>query len=123
MDYQAQLAKVPPTSLKLIYRLLNNLKNVGVSIGGSVVEFSPATREAWVRFPANPGTLLLGIHGGSDGEELPAKWESWIRIPGLGRSPEGRQRQPTPVILPEESPRTKEPVRLQSTESQRAGHD
>ena len=22
-------------------------------IGGSVVEFSPATREAWVRFPAN----------------------------------------------------------------------
>ena len=23
------------------------------SIGGSVVEFSPATREAWVRFPAN----------------------------------------------------------------------
>ena len=82
MDCRAQLAKVPPTSLKLIYRLLNNLKNVGVSIGGSVAEFSPATQEAWVLFPANPRTLLLGIHDGSDGEELPAKWESWIRFLG-----------------------------------------
>ena len=26
-------------------------------IGCSVVEFSPATREAWVRFPANAGTF------------------------------------------------------------------
>lgn len=63
MDCQAQLARVPPMSLKLMSRLLNNLKNVGVSIGGSVLEFSPAVQEAWVRFPANARALLLGFHG------------------------------------------------------------
>ena len=31
------------------------------SIGGSVVEFSPATREARVRFPANAAVYLLVI--------------------------------------------------------------
>ena len=82
MDCQAQLAKVPPMSLKLMSRLLNNLKNVGVSIGGSVVEFSPATREAWVQFPANARALLLGFHGHSDGKELPAKRETWVRSLG-----------------------------------------
>ncbi len=33
-----------------------------VSIGGSVVEFSPATREARVRFPANAAVFLLSVH-------------------------------------------------------------
>ncbi len=32
------------------------------SIGGSVVEFSPATREARVRFPANAETVLTLSH-------------------------------------------------------------
>ena len=29
------------------------------SVGGSVVEFSPATREARVRFPANASSILF----------------------------------------------------------------
>ena len=41
-------------------------------------------------------------------------------IPGLGRSPEGGQ--PTPVLLPSESPWTEEPGGLQSTGSHRVGH-
>ena len=82
MDCQAQLARVPPMSLKLMSRLLNNLKNVGVSIGGYVVEFSPATQEAWVQFPANARALLLDFHARSDGKELPAKWETWVQSLG-----------------------------------------
>ena len=82
MDCQAQLARVPPMSLQLMSRLLNNLKNVGVSIGGSVLEFSPAVQEAWVRFPANARALLLGFHGGSDGKESPSKQETWVRSLG-----------------------------------------
>ena len=34
-------------------------------IGGSVVEFSPATREARVRFPANAGLSYKGALDGS----------------------------------------------------------
>ena len=41
-------------------------------------------------------------------------------IPGLGRSPGGGQ--PTPVLLPGESPWTEEPGRLQSTGSHRVRH-
>ena len=45
-------------------------------------------------------------------------------IPGWGRSAGGRRtRQPTPVFFPGESPRTEEPGGLQSTGSQRVGHD
>ena len=69
-------------SLKLMSRFLNNLKNVGVSIGGSVLEFSPAVQEAWVRFPANARALLLGFHGGSDSKESPVKQETWVRSLG-----------------------------------------
>ena len=44
-------------------------------------------------------------------------------IPGLGRSPGGGKRQPTPVFLPEKFHREEEPGRLQFMGSQRAGHD
>ena len=43
-------------------------------------------------------------------------------IPWLGRSPGGGW-QPTPVILPGESPWTEEPRGLQSMGSQRVRHD
>ena len=44
-------------------------------------------------------------------------------IPGLGRSPGGGKRQPTPVFLPEKFHGQEEPGRLQFMGSQRAGHD
>ena len=44
-------------------------------------------------------------------------------IPGLGRSPGGGKRQPTPVFLPEKFHREEEPGRLQFMGLQRAGHD
>ena len=40
-----------------------------------------------------------------------------------GRSPGGRHGNPTPGFLPGESPWTEEPGGLQSTGSQRVGHD
>ena len=43
--------------------------------------------------------------------------------PWVGKIPWKRAWQPTPVFLPGESPRTEEPGRLQSTESQRVEHD
>ena len=36
-----------------VQRVRGTLEDEAASIGGSVVEFSPATREARVRFPAN----------------------------------------------------------------------
>ncbi|GAA6097380.1 cilia- and flagella-associated protein 46 isoform X2, partial [Tachysurus ichikawai] len=49
------------------------------SIGGSVVEFSPATREARVRFPANASI------GGSVVEFSPATREARVRFPANAR--------------------------------------
>ena len=51
-------------------------------------------------------------------KDPPAMREIWVEnIPGR------RAWQQTPVILPGESPWTKEPGRLQSMGSQRVGHD
>ena len=44
-------------------------------------------------------------------------------ISGVGKIPWRRAWQPPPVFLPGESPWTEKPGRLQSTESQRVGHD
>ena len=43
--------------------------------------------------------------------------------PWVGKVPWRRAWQPTPVFLPGEFPRTEEPGRLQSMESQRVGQD
>ena len=48
----------------------------------------------------------------------PAMWETWVE-----KIPWRRAWQPTPVFLPGESPWTEEHGRLQSTGSQRVGHD
>ena len=47
--------------------------------------------------------------------------EDLVSIPGLGSSPGGGHGNP--LQYPEESPWTEETGRLQSMESQRAGHD
>ena len=55
-------------------------------------------------------------------KNLPDMQETWVRSLGwedLWR----REWQPTPVFLPEESPRTEEPGGLQSMGSQRVRHD
>ena len=52
----------------------------------------------------------------------PAMWETWVRSLGW-EDPWRKAWPPTPVFLPEEFPRTEEPVRLQSMGSQRVGHD
>ena len=55
-------------------------------------------------------------------KNLPDMQETWVQSLGwedLWR----REWQPTPVFLPEESPRTEEPGGLQSMGSQRVRHD
>ena len=51
----------------------------------------------------------LGFPGGSDSKESAGNTRDLGSIPGLGRSPEGRAWQPTPVFLPRKSPWTEEP--------------
>ena len=55
-------------------------------------------------------------------KNLPAVWETWVHSLGWEDLLEEGM-QPTPVFLPGESPWTEEPGRLQSTRSQRVGHD
>ena len=52
----------------------------------------------------------------------PAMQETLVRFLGWG-DPWRRNRLPTPIFLPGESPRTEEPGRLQSMGLQRVGYD
>ena len=56
-------------------------------------------------------------------KNVPANARDMGLIPGLGRSPGGRQWQPTPVFLPGESAWTQEPGGLQSVGSKKVGHN
>ena len=64
----------------------------------------------------------MGFPGGSDGKGSACHVGDLGLIPGLGRSSGGGAWQSIPVFLPEESPWTEEPDRLQSMGSQRVGH-
>ena len=65
----------------------------------------------------------MGFPVGSVVKTLPADAGDVTLIPGLGRFPQRRKWQPTPVFLPREFPWTEEPGGLQSMGSQRVGHD
>ena len=57
-------------------------------MGGSGVEFSPATREAWVHFPAHAPTVSpWGFPGSSVGERSACNAGDPGSISGLGGSP------------------------------------
>ena len=67
-----------------------------------------------------------GFPGGASGQELACQCRRHKRHgfdPWVGKIPLRKARQPTPVLLPGESPWTEEPGRLQSMGSQRVGHD
>ena len=73
---------------------------------------------------ASDGLLAtLAFSGGADGKESAWNAGDLGLIPGLGRFPWGRPWQPTPVFLPGKIPWTEEHGGLQSTGSQRVGHD
>ena len=60
----------------------SSIISVFQGIGCSVVEFSPATREAWVRFPANAGSFEHVI---STSMQTPEE-EICVRLPGKQKS-------------------------------------
>ena len=67
-----------------------------------------------------------GFPGGASGKELACQCRRHKRHgfdPWVGKIPLRKAWQPTPVLLPGESPWTEEPGRLQSMGSQRVGHD
>ena len=67
--------------------------------------------------------LLLGFPGGTAVKNLAANAGNRRCFhPWVGKIPWRRKWQPTPVLLPGESPRTEEPGELQSMGSQRVGH-
>ena len=70
--------------------------------------------------------LHLGFPGGASGKEPDSQCRRHKRHrfhPWVGKIPWRRAWQPIPVFLPGESPWTEEPGGLQSTGSQRIGHD
>ena len=56
----------------------------------------------------------MGFPGGSDSKESAGNGGDLGSIPGSGRFPWRREWQPTPVVLPGESPQTEEPGGLYS---------
>ena len=67
-----------------------------------------------------------GFPGGASDKEAACQWRRFHRggfDPWLEKIPWRRAWQPTSVFLPRESPWTEEPGGLQSTGSQRGGHD
>ena len=73
-----------------------------------------------------PRTPSQGFPGGASGEEHACqrrRRKGHSLNPWVGKIPCKRAWQPTPVFLPEESYRTEDPRGLQSTGSQRVGHD
>ena len=67
--------------------------------------------------------VFLGFPGSSDHKEFACNAGDLGSTPRLGRFPQRRKWQPTPVFLPREFPWTEEPGGLQSMGSQRVGHD
>ena len=65
----------------------------------------------------------LDFPGGVSGKELTCQRRRPGFDPRVRKIPWRRKWQPTPVFLPEESPRTEEPGGLQSIALQRVGHD
>ena len=65
----------------------------------------------------------MGLPSGSDSKELACNSGDLGSVPGLERPPGGGHGNPSSVFLPGKSPWTKETGRLQSTGSQRVGHD
>ena len=80
--------------------------------------FTPSQRRRKSVFVA-----MLCFPGGSESKESACSAGDLGSVPGLGRSPQRRAWQPTLVFLPGESLWTEEPGRLQSTGSQRVGHN
>ena len=64
----------------------------------------------------------MGFPGGSEGKASACNAGDWGLIPGSGRSPGGGNGYPS-SILAWRIPKMEEPGRLQSTGSQRVGHD
>ena len=68
----------------------------------------------------------MRVHGASLVAQMiknpPEMQETWVQSLG-GKIPWRRAWQPIPVLLSGESPRTEEPDGLQSTVSQRVGHN
>ena len=74
----------------------------------------------WDRLPT---PVLLGFPGGSNGKESTCSVGHLSSIPGLGRSPGGEHGNPLQYSCLENPPRSEKSGRLQSTGSQRLGHD
>ena len=66
--------------------------------------------------------LPLGFPGGSDAKNLPEMWETWVRSLGQ-EDPLEKELATHSSILAWRIPWTVEPGGLQSTGSQRVGHD
>ena len=87
----------------------NPLSVAWATFVAQLVKNPPAMQETAVgkmpwRRDRLPTPVFLGSPGGSDSKESAFNVGDLESIPGLGRSPEGRAWQPTPVFLPGESP-------------------
>ena len=84
------LVFVPTPTARVAFCRFRPLLHLRRSIGGSVVEFSPATREARVRFPANAAEPLLCL---SSRRQCQGRWSTNKRVmasPSGNRTPVSR---------------------------------
>ena len=112
-------------------KLLVTMEQPQTSLVAQLVKNPPATQETPVqflgrKFPCGrdrlPSPVFLGFPGGSDGTESNYNVGYLGSIPGLGRSlEEGMVTHCS--ILAQRIPWTEEPGGLESTGSQRVGHD
>ena len=102
------------------------LQSIWTGWVAQLVKNPPAMQETPVQFLGHrgiPTPVFLGFPGGSHGKESACNAGDLGSIPGLGKIPWKRARQPIPVFLPGESPRTEKPGGLQSMGLQRVGYD
>ena len=95
------------------------VKNLPVNAGDTGTGSIPESGRSPGEGNGNPPLYSLGFPGGLDGKESIYNAGDLGLIPGSGRSPGGRNGNP----LPYSRPRTQEPGGLQSTGSQRVGHN
>ena len=118
---------------RLLLAIIDSLfESMWASLVAQLLKNSPAMQEtpfdSWAgkicwRRDRLPAPIFLGFPGSSAGKEFTCNTGDLDSIPGLRRSPGKGHGNPTPVLLPEESPRTEEPGGLQPMGLQSVRHN
>ena len=134
-DCSSQVSHTLPSSISKSFNLLIGTQERSWRLGAIPYKKKGDRKASVPRSPTGFWSVSLGLKVYLICEVLPGPpwWLRWQRIhlqcrrpwfyPWVWKIPWRRARQPTPVFLPGESPRTEQPGGLQSMGSQRVRHD